>query len=94
MQSIKARPVLTACKTEELFTYFEGSTECGQTITLLAQKEQEKIKHGVQVTHCLGNRWIVASKLGYSNGEVIKVFDSLYTPVHKDTGCNTKTPSD
>lgn len=48
-------------------------------------KKQEKIKHGVQIIHCRGNHWIVASTLGCSNGEVIKVFDSVYDSVDKDT---------
>lgn len=57
----------------------------GWKLTLLAQKEQEKIKHGVQIIHCRGNHWIVASTLGCSSGEAVKVFDSLYTSVDKDT---------
>ena len=39
----------------------------------------------MQAIQCHGNHWIVASTLGCSNGEVVKVFDSLYTSVDKDT---------
>ena len=49
----------------------------GWRLTLIAQKEQEKIKHGVQIIHCCGNHWIVTSTLGYSNYDVIKIFNSL-----------------
>ena len=52
--------------------------------TLLLHKKQEKMKQGKQIIHTRGNHWIVASNLRGSNCEV-QTFDSLYTPVHKDT---------
>ena len=52
--------------------------------TLLLHKKQEKMKQGKQIIHTRGNHWIVASNLRGSNCEV-QPFDSLYTPVHKDT---------
>ena len=45
---------------------------------------RNKIKQGVQIIHTRGSHWIVASTLESSKCE-IKIFDSLYTSVHKDT---------
>ena len=56
----------------------------GLRLTLLAQKEQKKIKNGVQIIHSHGYHWIVASTLSCI-GQVIKVFGSLYTIIDKDT---------
>ena len=36
VQSIKASPVLIACKMAELFAFFEGSTQLEQTIVTFA----------------------------------------------------------
>lgn len=56
----------------------------GLKSTLLLHKTQDKIKEGVQIIHSQGNHWIVASILGCS-GSVVKIFDSLYKAMDKDT---------
>ena len=52
--------------------------------TLLVHKKQEKIKQGVQIIHTRGDHWIIVLNLRGSKCE-IKIFDSLYTSVDKDT---------
>ena len=61
------------------FPHIDGWKE-----TLLLHKMQEKIKQGVQIIHTCGNHWIVAANLESSKCE-IKIYDSLYPPVDKDT---------
>jgi len=62
----------------------------GLKSTLLLHKTQDKIKEGVQIIHSRGNHWIVASTLGCS-GSVVKIFDSLYETMDKDTQSTIRT---
>ena len=61
------------------FPHIDGWKE-----TLLLHKKQEKIKQDMQIIHTCGSHWIVASTFESSKCE-IKIFDSLYTSVDKDT---------
>ena len=56
----------------------------GFKLTLRQKMEQTKIEEGVQIIHCHGDHWIVASSLNCSKDEV-RVIDSVYDMVDDDT---------
>ena len=54
------------------------------TLFLSRLKETLPATNCVQVVHCRGSHWIVASTIGCSTGEVL-IFDSLYSSVDPET---------
>ncbi len=58
----------------------------GLKCTLLQNKIlKSKIKCGIQIIHDRGNHWLVASTLDSVNGNVVMIYDSVYSAVDEET---------
>ncbi len=67
-----------------LLQQFPGTE--GLKCTLLQNKIlKSKIKCGIQIIHDRGNHWLVASTIDSVNGNVVKIYDSVYSSVHEET---------
>ena len=67
-----------------LHSQFPGVKGLGHTI-LQRRKPIKAIQHGLQIIHDRGDHWIVATRNIGCHDNIIKVFDSVYNSVDKDT---------
>lgn len=57
---------------------------CSSLYQFKPKSVDRKIKHGLQIVHCRGNHWILASNMTNEEG-ILNIYDSVYSSLDNDT---------
>ena len=57
---------------------------CSSLYQFKQKPADRKIKHGLQIVHCRGNHWILASNMANEEG-ILNIYDSVYSNIDNNT---------